>query len=239
MRREFHVRFCEGPRVQFPRATRLVIVCNTRADLDEATRRVKLIFKRLGLQLHPDTTRNVELTDGKDGFDFLGCHLHKRMSGKIWENEHERVYFLQRWPSASSVKRVKQRVNEPTSRAACHRDLRETIAKLNPVLRGWGGYFATGNAARKFNQVDSYVWMRLRGLIRKRKGRDLRRGEMTRWTRDVFRQLGVHRLRGTVRYPGHAQLPRSDRPPVSRVREIRTHGLNGGLSHIRRETEKG
>ena len=26
--------------------------------------------------------------------------------------------------------------------------------------------------------------------------------------------------------------PHSDRPPVSRVREIRTHGLNGGLTHI-------
>ena len=27
-------------------------------------------------------------------------------------------------------------------------------------------------------------------------------------------------------------MPRSERPPVSRVREIRTHGLNGGLTHI-------
>ena len=61
MRREFHVRFCESPRVQFPRATRLVIVCNTRADLEEAERRLKLIFKRLRLQLHPDKTRKVEL----------------------------------------------------------------------------------------------------------------------------------------------------------------------------------
>ena len=33
--------------------------------------------------------------------------------------------------------------------------------------------------------------------------------------------------------------PRSDRPPVSRVREIRTHGLNGGLTHIRPVTRTG
>ena len=39
----------------------------------------------------------------------------------------------------------------------CHRDLRETLAQLNPVLRGWGGYFRTGNAAIKFGQVDDYV----------------------------------------------------------------------------------
>ncbi len=113
------------------------------------------------------------------------------------------------------------------------------ISKINPVLRGWGGYFATGNAASKFNQVDSYVWMRPRKLMRRRKGRNLRAGEMNRWTSDAFYELGVHRLRGTVRYPGHAQLPRSERPPVSRVREIRMHGLNGGLTHIRRKTEEG
>jgi RNA-directed DNA polymerase len=216
-----------------------VIVCNTRADLEEAERRLKLIFKHLRLQLHPDKTRKVELTEGKQGFDFLGCHLHKRMSGKIWENERRRVYFLQRWPSTNSVKRVKQRVKQLTPNTACHRDLRETIAKINPVLRGWGGYFSTGNASAKFNQVDSYVWSRLRKLMRRRKGRNLRPGEMGRWTRHAFHDLGLHPLLGTIRYPGHAQLPRSERSPESRVREIRTHGLNGGLTHSRRKTVEG
>jgi group II intron reverse transcriptase/maturase len=216
-----------------------VIVCNTRANLEEAARRVKLIFKRLRLQLHPDKTRNVELTDGKEGFDFLGCHLHKRMSGKIWEQQRKRVYFLQRWPSTTSMTRVKQRVKDLTPNAACHRDLRKIFARINPVLRGWGGYFATGNAAKKFNRLDSYVYLRLRKLMRRRKGRNLKAGEMNRWTRDAFHELGLHRLRGTVRYPGHAQMSRPERPPVSRVREIRTHGLNGGLTHNRRKTVEG
>jgi len=230
---------CAGIGTLVRYADDFVIVCNTRADVEEAERRVKLIFKRLRLQLHPDKTRKLELTDGKAGFDFLGCHLRKRMSGKIWEEERKRVYFLQRWPSTTSMKRVRQRVKELTPIAARHRDLRETFAKLNPVLRGWGGYFATGNAAKKFNQVDSYVWMRLRTLMRKRKGRHLKAGEMRRWTRDAFHALGVHRLRGTVRYPDRAQLPRSERPPVSRVREIRTHGLNGGLNRTRPLTGEG
>jgi len=223
------VRYCDD----------FVIVCNTKQDVDEAERRVKVIFERLRLDLHPDKTRKLDLSGGKQGFDFLGCHLHKRMSGRIWEKERKRVYFLQRWPSTKSVKRVKQRVKELTPIAACHRDLRETIKKINPVLRGWGNYFATGNAAMKFNQLDGYVWMRMRALVRKRKGRNLRAGEMTRWTRQAFHDLGLHKLRGTVRYPEPAQLPRPERPPVSRVREIRTHGLNGGLTHNRRKTEEG
>jgi RNA-directed DNA polymerase len=220
------VRYCDD----------FVIVCDSKKNVDEAERRVKLIFARLRLELHPDKTRKLDLSQGKQGFDFLGCHLHKRMSGKIWENERKRVYFLQRWPSKTSVKRVKQRVKELAPNAACHRDLRETIAKINPMIRGWGGYFATGNASTKFNQVDGYVWARLRKLMRRRKGRNLKAGEMRRWTRQAFYKLGLHKLLGTVRYPGKAQLPRPERPPVSRVREIRTHGLNGGLAHSRRKT---
>jgi group II intron reverse transcriptase/maturase len=134
-----------------------VIVCNTRAEVEEAERRVKKIFERLHLELHPDKTRKVELSGGAQGFDFLGCHLHKRMSGPIWEKERKRVYYLQRWPSTKSMKRVKQRVKELTPRGACHQDLRLVIDKLNPVLRGWGNYFGTGNAATKFTQINDYV----------------------------------------------------------------------------------
>src|SRR5208283_5220574 len=124
-----------------------VVMCRTKRDVDEAERRVKKVMGRLGLELHPDKTRKVNLSGGKEGFDFLGCHLHKRMSGPIWEKEGRRVYFLQRWPSVRAMKRVRQRVKELTPRSRCHADLRAVIAQLNPVLRGWGTYLRTGNAA--------------------------------------------------------------------------------------------
>jgi group II intron reverse transcriptase/maturase len=178
-----------------------VVVCRTRKDCEQAEERIRVILERLGLELHPDKTRRVELYDGKEGFDFLGCHLHKRMSGKLWEKERKRLYFLQRWPSQRSMQRIRQRVKELTPRSRCHADLRDVIADLNPVLRGWGNYFRTGNAARRFNQLDSYVWRRLRVLRVKRKGRNLKAGEAEQWTRDYFRNLGLHRLRGTVCYP--------------------------------------
>jgi group II intron reverse transcriptase/maturase len=178
-----------------------VVMCRTKAAVEEAERRVRIVLAKLGLELHPDKTRKVDLSRGLEGFDFLGCHLRKRMSGPIWEREQKRVYFLNRWPSARSLKRVRQRVKELTPRARCHADLRAVIGELNPVLRGWGNYFRTGNAAAKFNQVDTYVWKRLRELRVKRKGRNLRAGEVERWTRDSFHALGLHRLRGTVQYP--------------------------------------
>ena len=33
-------------------------------------------------------------------------------------------------------------------------DIRDVITELNPILRGWGNYFRTGNAAKKFRQID-------------------------------------------------------------------------------------
>jgi group II intron reverse transcriptase/maturase len=178
-----------------------VVMCNTRSEVERSEERVRAILTRLGLELHPEKTRKVELSGGKDGFDFLGCHLHKRMSGPIWERERRRVYFLHRWPSVRAMKRIRQRVKELTPRGRCHEDSKSIIEDLNPVVRGWGGYFRTGNAARKFNQVDEYIWRRLRNLRIMRKGRNLRAGEAEGWTRDYFHQLGMHRLRGTVRYP--------------------------------------
>lgn len=178
-----------------------VVMCNTKRECEEAEARVGAIMARLGLTLHPDKTRRVELTGGKEGFDFLGCHLHKRMSGRIWERARKRVYYLQRWPSQRAMKRIRQRVKDMTPRGRCHADLREVIADLNPVLRGWGQYFRTGNAAKRFNQLDGYVWQRLRSLRIKRKGRNLKPGEAVRWTRESFYALGLLLLRGTVRYP--------------------------------------
>jgi RNA-directed DNA polymerase len=181
-----------------------VVMCDTEANVVEAERRVRIILARLRLELHPDKTRQVELSRGNGGFDFLGCHLRKRMSGKIWEKEGKRRLFLQRWPSARSMKRMRERIRGATPRGACHRDLRDVIKEINPKLRGWGNHFRTGNATTKFNQIDNYVYERLRGLVYKRKARHLRPGEMAGWTRQSFCDLGLHRLLGTVRYPGAA-----------------------------------
>jgi group II intron reverse transcriptase/maturase len=179
-----------------------VVLCGTAKACEEAEGRVRTVLTRLGLELHPDKTRRVELSWGKQGFDFLGCHLRKRMSGPIWERAGKRVYFLQRWPSHRSMKRVRQRVKELTGRNRSGiRDIRVIIDDLNPVLRGWGNYFRTGNAARKFNQIDTHVWRRLHSFMVKRKGRNLRASVAQQWDRDFFWRLGLHRLRGTVQYP--------------------------------------
>jgi group II intron reverse transcriptase/maturase len=206
-----------------------VVLCRSRATVEEAGRRVRIIFERLKLTLHPEKTRTVDLAGGKEGFDFLGCHLRMRMSGTLWEKQRIRRYYLQRWPSKRSMKRVRTRVKELTDRRRSSgvKDVKVIIGVLNPVLRGWGNYFRTGNAAQKFLALDKYVVKRLNMVRRGRYLRHAKPGQRIRWSREEYEAQGLHRLRGTIRYPKPCMLHRQS-PQESRVREIRTHGLKGG-----------
>lgn len=182
-----------------------VVLCSSEREATEALQAAREILAGLGLELHPEKTKVVDLREGREGFDFLGCHFRARVSGRMLERGVRR-YYLHRWPSQRAMKRVRARVRELTDRRrrAGMKDIREVIADLNPVLRGWGNYFRTGNAADKFRQIDRHVAWRLRRLLVKQKGRNLRAGQAGRWTEDWFVELGLHRLRGTIRYPGAA-----------------------------------
>jgi RNA-directed DNA polymerase len=181
-----------------------VALCRSREEAEAALAAAGEILAELGLELHPDKTRVVDLREGREGFDFLGWHFRARVSGRLLERGVCR-YYLHRWPSQRAMKRLRAKVKAKTGRnRTAIKDIREVIAEVNPILRGWGTYFRTGNAADKFRQIDRYVAWRLKRLLVKRKGRNLRAGEADRWTEDWFVGLGLHRLRGTIRYPGTA-----------------------------------
>ncbi len=104
-------------------------------------------------------------------------------------------------PSQTAMARVRAKVGDRCGRNRVGVDIRDVIADLNPVLRGWGNYFRTGNAADKFIQIDRYVAWRLTRLLIKKRGRNLRAGQVDQWTREWFEGQGLHRLSGTIRYP--------------------------------------
>ena len=178
-----------------------VVLCRSRSQAEEAQRRARALLGGLGLDLHPDKTRVVDLREGREGFDFLGCHLRARMSGRMWEQYGKVRYYLHRWPSARAMKNARARVKALTGRNRVGVELKDTIGALNLFLRGWGNYFRTGNASDKFCQLDRYVAWRLKRLLIKRRGRNLRAGQAGRWTPAWFHDQGLHKLLGTVRYP--------------------------------------
>ena len=199
-----------------------VVMCKRPSQAKEAQRHTEDILKSLGLKLNTEKTRMVNLERGKEGFTFLGCTVHKRRS--IQRNP--RLHFMQRWPSPKAMNRLRERIHQLTSvRHNRTKDIIEMIQSLNPVLRGWGNYFRTGNANRKFTEVDGYVRSRILSWQR-RKGGQRSQIHFNQWPHDRLHRMGLYRLRGTVTYPAQA-IPM--RPSVSRVRENRMHGLKGGL----------
>lgn len=178
-----------------------VIMCRTPQQAKAALEDARQVLASMGLELHPGKTRIVDLREGREGFDFLGCHFHARMSGRLWEQKRVVRYYLHRWPSASAMKRLREKVRDRTGRSRAGTRIEWVIEDLNPILRGWGNYFRTGNAATKFRQVDDYIVWRLKRLQIKKRGRNLRAGQAGQWTEDWFNERGLYRLRGTVRYP--------------------------------------
>jgi RNA-directed DNA polymerase len=178
-----------------------VVLCRSSAQAEQALVAVGEVLASLGLRLHPDKTKVVDLRDGRDGLDFLGCHFRARMSGRLWEQRRIVRYYLHRWPSQTAMARLRVKVRDRTGRNRVGIDVREVIAELNPILRGWGNYFRTGNAADKFQMIDRYVTWRLHRLMVKKRGRNLRAGQADQWTEEWFNGHGLHRLRGTIRYP--------------------------------------
>jgi len=199
----------------------LVILCSNESKAREAHRRLNIVVGRLGLKLHPVKTRIVNISRGKDSFEFLGCTIRKRRS--IQRMPH--CHFVQRWPSPKAMKRITQRVHELTkaSRSGVQ-DVKTLIGSLNPVLRGWGNYFRTGNADDQFNYIDRYVYERLCRWLARRGGQRCA-VRLANWPPQRLYAIGLHRLQGRVTYPTHATPVRLS---LSRVREIRTHGLKGG-----------
>lgn len=176
-----------------------VVLCRTRADAEETLRRLGIIMERLSLKLHPDKTRIVELGLGKEGFVFLGCHL------RIMLSHFKRREYLFRWPSPKAINSIRGSVRELTDRRrwAGVKDIRQVVEVLNPTLRGWGNYFRTGNASLKFQQVDRYVNQRLVRLLPRERDRRRRPFQLREWAPARFAsELGLHRLVGTIRYPG-------------------------------------
>jgi group II intron reverse transcriptase/maturase len=150
----------------------LVIICRTQREAQEALQKVKRIMVTLKLTLHPTKTRIVEMS--QEGFDFLGFHFHKMRAKKT----HKLLPYM--WPSQKAMKTVRKKVYESTERNQLVETPEEVIQCLNPVIRGWRNYFRCGNSTEKFQQLDIYVWYRLRRWAR------LRKGSRGHWNESVF-----------------------------------------------------
>jgi len=151
-----------------------VVMCRSQAEAEAALETVRGLIEERGLSLHPEKTRIVDATQ-RGGFDFLGYHF-------------ERGY---RWPRKKSMKKLKDAIRAKTKRTNGN-SLTTIVESINPTLRGWFGYFKHSHW-NTFPSVDGWVRMRLRSILRKRKGRRGRgRGnDHQRWPNSFFQAVGL------------------------------------------------
>jgi RNA-directed DNA polymerase len=153
-----------------------VILCRSEGEARSALEAVQQWMAQAGLILHEHKTHIV---DGAiEGFEFLGYRFERG----------------QHWPREKSVQKLKDSVRSKTRRTSGH-SLDRIIADLTPGLRGWYGYFKHG-PRRTFTRLDGWVRMRLRSILRKRKGlRGCGRGiDHHHWPNAFFATQGLYSL---------------------------------------------
>src|SRR5699024_2737017 len=101
-----------------------VILCPDAEQADRALAVVQDWVEANGLTLHPDKTHVGDCLQPGQGFDFLGYRFE---AGR-------------RWVRKKSMDALKDKVR-PKTRRSRGRSLEYVIADLNPMLRGWYGYF--------------------------------------------------------------------------------------------------
>ncbi|MGB6836170.1 MAG: group II intron reverse transcriptase/maturase [Dehalococcoidia bacterium] len=154
-----------------------VILCRSEGEARRALSVVRPWTAEAGLTLHPDKTRIVEATQ-RGGFDFLGYHFERGS----------------RWPRRRSLGKVKDAIRVRTKRTS-GQSLGAIIGSINPILRGWFGYFQHSRPYT-FEALDAWVRMRLRSLLRRRRGlRGRGRGaDHHRWPNAFFAAHGLYSL---------------------------------------------
>jgi RNA-directed DNA polymerase len=154
-----------------------VVLCRTKAEAETVLNDLRQWTTAAGLTLHPTKTRIVEATS--EGFDFLGWHFR---GGK-------------KWPRKKSLQKLQDRLR-PLTRRTNGRSLNEIIAKVNPILRGWYGYFRDSHATG-LRGPDGWLRRRLRAMLRKREkrpGYGLSKADSQRWPNRWFARQGLYSL---------------------------------------------
>lgn len=167
-----------------------VILCETQDEALAALRRLQAWVTANGLKLHPDKTHVGDCREPGQGFEFLGYRFE---AGK-------------RLVRKKSFATFKGKVRTKTIRSRGD-SLGRIVADLNPILRGWFGYFKHATPA-VFDILDGFVRRRLRAILRKqekRPGIGRCHDDHRRWPNAFFAQQGLFTLNEALRRARHSR----------------------------------
>src|SRR3989338_1010060 len=171
-----------------------VILFAAREDAELGLNLVQAKMAELNLSLNMEKTKIVDMTGGKDGFDFLGFHHRRVMSFK-----YKRMY-AQHWPKKAAVAKFMRKIKEKIgTRAVLPFPLEDTVKLINPLIRGWMNYFKFGNSNKVFKKLDGYIHLRLALWWSKKHHKASIRWK-TDFTYEKYKNSGVQVMTGNVKY---------------------------------------
>lgn len=164
----------------------LVVLCRAPEEAAQALASIRAWMAEAELELHPEKTKIVDMAPAGAHFDFLGYRFWRGRAGK-----------LRRFVRPKSQQKLRARI-KPLTKRTNGQSLEAIIVQLNPILRGWYGYFRHASAAA-LGEMDGWVRGRLRSVLRKRHGGKGRgRGkDHQRWGNSYFAELGLFCLQET------------------------------------------
>ena len=115
---------------------------------------------RFGLTVNREKTKVVDLVKKGVSLEFLGYEFrYVRGIHHTWYGTEDKWLWF--GPSMKSVKKVCAKVKELTLGRMNRIPIRDTIQKLNVILKGWSNYFNCGYPNPRYLRVNDYVRKRL------------------------------------------------------------------------------
>jgi RNA-directed DNA polymerase len=160
-----------------------VVCAKTQAQAEEALQEIKAWVREAGLTLHREKTRIVDAAE-KGGFDFLGYHFEQYRQGGG-----------KKWPRNKSQQKLRDGLRPKLKRSRSG-GIRQIVAEVNPILRGWYGYFKYSLPSAML-RVNEWVRERIRYILRRRlKRRGIVKGrERTEYGIEWFVSRGLFSLK--------------------------------------------
>ena len=163
-----------------------VICC--RGTAEQAMTVTRMMMSKLKLTVNESKTHVRQLPG--ETFDFLGYTFGLHRSNRTGR------WLMCGKPSRKRVARVCEKITAMTGRSTTQLSPTDLVAELNPVLRGWAGYFCIGPVSDTYQTINAHVRYRFRKWwSAKHKTKPHRLGPCWYWSPWLQTKFGLQQLK--------------------------------------------
>jgi RNA-directed DNA polymerase len=136
-----------------------LMIKGTRSEAEALREEIAEVLATMGLRLSQDKTL---ITHIDEGLDFLGWHIQRRQK----QGTNRRYVYVH--PAKKAVQAATRKVKALCRQVEPNQPLDDLLRRLNPMLRGWCGYFRPGVSSRVFAWLSHYTWQRVWRWLRRK-----------------------------------------------------------------------